>query len=169
MTPKESWNILKYIFYYNNKNIFTLNKIPSKVVLQNQKNFFNFLTSCYLNNIYVYYISSFFKKNSLKAFNKLNLFYQKSQVNAGVVIILENTLSKSLVAKLTNFPFIFVKPVVDSLDFNINIYPIFVNLSDSFQVMMYTNYIKLFLKKSLYTRKLNKSYNFFKLLCYIYK
>lgn len=145
-------NLLKFLFSYKNINIFASNKIPNNVIWKNQKNFFNFLGSCCFKNIKILYISSFFKKNSLKAYNTIYNFQKFSDSQATVVMVLENSLSKSLVSKLVNAKLIFVKPVLDEMDFNLNIYPVFVNLNNSINVWVYSNIIKSFLK-GFYSRK----------------
>lgn len=161
MATDGNFNALRYIFYVNNFNIFSNNKIPSIVVLKNQKNLFSFLTACYDCNFKIIYISSFFKKNSLKAFNMLYSFQKLAITQTTVVMVLENTLSKSLVSKLINSKLLFIKPILDPLDFNLNIYPIFINLDDYLKVFAYSTVLKLFFKNLLIQNKNKKNSIFF--------
>lgn len=161
------FNIIQYLFHYNNFNLRSFCLIPNEIIVRNNKNFFNFLEKLCENKIKIIFLSSFLKKNSLKSLSFLNRFYNYSNKNSYVVCLLQHNISKGLMSKLTNNSILFIKPIVNNLDFNLNVYPLFINLENDYNVYSYTLFLKCFFKNYHFKKKnvfYKKYFNLIKLI-----
>ena len=147
LQKNDFFNLIQYLFHVNNYSLRSKYFLPSEIVIRNNKNLFLFLDFSINSGATFFFISSFFKN---------------SQNNSQIVFILQNNLSKNLVSKITNNKMLFIKPVTDSSDFSLNIYPLFLNLENDFNVIAYSYILKLFFKKKLTLKKTFFLKTFFK-------
>lgn len=82
-------------------------------------------------------------------------FTKLSKKSTTAVMVLENNLSNSLVSKLVNYKLLFFKPVIREQDLSLNVYPLFVNLTNSLNVFIYANLVKLFVQNCKIKKYIN--------------
>lgn len=146
-------NVLQYLYHFNNKNMISFQKIPSVVVLNNQKNFFSALYFLCINNIKIICLTSAFKKNSLYAYNTLLNFNSLAELNDNTsFIFLERNISSSICSRLGTQKLLCFKTVSSEKDLMLNMYPIFINSLSHNNVYIYLTLIKSF----VYTIKIQQ-------------
>ena len=144
--------LIVHSFIYKNSFIFNVRNIPSSSIITNQKNFFNFLNSCVINNVQVTFFSHNLFKNMVKSLNFLFLFsnincYSNLMRKTNVVVYLDDKFSNKINSKneqiLTNS--LIIKPISLDTKVDFQIYYLLLDLSTDLNKYIYLNLIKSFL------------------------
>ena len=156
---------LVYSFIYKNSFAFNIKNIPSNCIINNQKNFLNFLNSCVINNNPVTFFSNSNFKNITKALNYLFLFNtSKHEINlkstSHTIIYLDNKYSNKVNSRFQEIleHALIIKPISSDNKIDFQIYYLLIDLSSDLNKFIYLNMIKTFLLLS----KQNLIYNNFK-------
>lgn len=143
---------LIYYFIYNNSFAFNLKNIPSSCIVQNQKNFFNFLNACVLNKTAI----TFFSHSSFKNMTKsLNFFFLSDYSNhkknlvpsVNIVVYLDNKFTNKINSRYSGIlqNSLIIKPVSLDTSVDFQIYYLLIDLSSDLNKFIYLNLIKSFL------------------------
>jgi len=162
---------LVYSFVYKNSFAFNLKNIPSRCIIDNQKNFLNFLNSCIVNNNLVTFFSNTVFKNFTKSLNYLFLSRMSKhesnlKINSNTIIYLDNKFNNKINSKFQEIlsHALIIKPISLDTKIDFQIYYLLIDLSNDLNKFIYLNMIKsfLYISKQNFLANSFKKYFFFK-------